>query len=98
LIDISLLPWAALGRAQTIATAQSKADPANAIFRSDAARSSAVLATAQAQSGDSQAATLSHQEALQNWSNLREAKSISAEDAHRSDEAKASLAALRTPR
>jgi hypothetical protein len=88
----------ALGKAETISAGQAKADPANAIFRSDLARSAAALAAALAQSGDAQAATWSYQEALQNWSMLREAKSISAEDAHRADDARAALAALQPSR
>jgi len=89
---------AALRKAQTIASAQSQADPLNAVFRSDAARSNAALAEALAQGGDTVSARASYKEALDNWSILRQKSSISAEDAHRSEEAALALSALPPPR
>ncbi len=84
----------ALGKAKAISAAQSKADPLNAVFRSDLARSAAALATAEEAAGDREAARTTYEEALQSWSVLRQAKSISAEDAYRADDAARALAAL----
>ena len=84
----------ALSKGEEIASSQSDADPANAIFRSDAARSQAALAAALAEAQDTEGARRLFQEALENWSLLRQARSITAEDAHRADEAASALTAL----
>lgn len=81
-------------KAENIASERSKAEPSNAIFRSDWARSQAALAGGLAKIADNQAARRTYQEALNNWSILRQAKSLSAEDAHRADEAVHALVAL----
>jgi len=88
---------AALGdyrRAEKIASERSQAEPANAVFRSDWARSQAALAGGLASVADNQAARQSFDDALNNWSILRQANSLSAEDAHRADVAAHALAAL----
>jgi len=81
-------------KAEKIAAERSQAEPANAIFRSDWARSQSGLAGGLAKTGDSQAARSEYAEALKNWAMLLQAKSISAEDAHRADGAAQALAAL----
>jgi tetratricopeptide (TPR) repeat protein len=85
----------ALRKAQEISTQQSLGDPVSAVFRSDSARSEAALAAALALAGNTQAARDTYERALNDWSMLRETKSISAEDAHRSEDAALALAALR---
>jgi tetratricopeptide (TPR) repeat protein len=82
--------------AETIASARSQADPRNAIFRSDWARSQAALAAELAETGDFSSARTMYEAALASWSILRSTKAISAEDAHRSDAAAQALAALRS--
>jgi tetratricopeptide (TPR) repeat protein len=84
----------ALQKAVTIASARSQADPMNAVMRSDSARAQASLAAALSQSGDKQSALTMYGEALASWATLRQAKSISAEDSYRSDEAALALAGL----
>jgi hypothetical protein len=79
-----------------ISSAQSEADPSNTIFRSDSARAQAALASALAQAGDTEAARSAYSAALTNWSILRQANSISAEDSHRSEDAALALAALQS--
>jgi tetratricopeptide (TPR) repeat protein len=88
----------ALRRAEKIASSLSQADPMNAVMHSDAARAQAALAAALAQSGDEQSARTMYAKALASWSILRQTKSISAEDAHRSDEAAMTLAHLSSSR
>jgi len=81
-------------KAEKIASERSQAEPSNAIFRSDWARSQAALADGFAKTADYKAACGTYQEALNNWSILRQAKSLSAEDAHRADQAEHASAAL----
>ena len=82
-------------KARDLSTAQSLADPLNALFRSDSARSQTALAAALAQAGDTRAASDAYKEALNSWAMLRQARSMSAEDAHRADEAAEGMAALK---
>jgi len=84
-----------LQKAMTVASARSLADPANAIVRSDLARAQAAMAAALAQSGDAQSAQQAYTTALNTWSMLRQAKSISGEDSYRSDQAALALSTLR---
>ena len=84
----------ALREAVNIASAQSEADPHNAVLRSDAARAKAAMAAALEQAGDLQGAKSMCQDALETWSVLRQTKSISAEDSHRSEEAALALSRL----
>lgn len=81
-------------KAEEIASQRSQADPQNAIFRSDWARSQAALAGGLAALGDSRAARDLYQQALNNWSILRQAKSLTGQDAHRSDDSALALAKL----
>ncbi|MEO6922512.1 MAG: hypothetical protein ABI142_01680, partial [Bryocella sp.] len=83
-----------LQKAVDIASSQSDSDPHNAIFRSDSARARAALAGAMADSGDEQNARAMYEGALKAWSVLRESKSISSEDAYRSDATAQALARL----
>ena len=86
---------AALTRAQEISSQLSLGDPVSTVFRSDSARSQAGLAEALVQAGNTEEARNRYKEALSNWSLLAQAKSISAEDAHRSEDAAMALASLR---
>jgi tetratricopeptide (TPR) repeat protein len=85
-----------LRKAVEIASSQSAADPSNAAYRSDFARAQAALAAALAQTGDAQAALATYQQALTTWAVLRQANSISAEDAFRSDAAARLVANLKS--
>jgi tetratricopeptide (TPR) repeat protein len=85
-------------KAEKMASALSQADPVNVIFRSDWARSQVALAGGLTQVADYQAARGMYEGALTCWSILRQAKSLSAEDAHRADNAAQALAALRSQR
>jgi tetratricopeptide (TPR) repeat protein len=82
---------ATLRKAETIAAALCQKDPTNAIFRSDLARTQAALGVALFQVDDRDSAKAMYAQALQNWSVLRAAKSISAEDSYRSDMTHADL-------
>lgn len=82
-------------KAESIASTLSQADSANAVFRSDWARAQASLAGALATKGDNLAARGMYEGALNRWSILHQARALSAEDAHRADEAAKALAALR---
>jgi tetratricopeptide (TPR) repeat protein len=84
----------ALQKAETIAAAQSKTDPINAILRSDSARAQAALAAALVQTGDERSARTMYETALTNWSTLRQANAISADDAYRSNDAALAFAKL----
>jgi tetratricopeptide (TPR) repeat protein len=88
----------AFRKAVEIASARSEADPPNAVFRSDSARAQAALAGALAATGDNQGARLMYEGALKTWSVMRQAKSISAEDSHRSEAAGQALANLQSNR
>ena len=72
----------------------SHSDPLNSIFRSDLARSEAALAGSLVQSGETKAAAKMYRDSLANWSLLRNANSLTAEDARRSDETALRMAAL----
>jgi non-specific serine/threonine protein kinase/serine/threonine-protein kinase len=80
--------------AEKIASMRSQLEPLNAIFRSDWARSEAALAAGLAKVADNPGANAMYEAALQNWSLLRNANSLSAEDAHRAEEATRAFAAL----
>ena len=82
-------------KAESIASTLSQTDQANAIFRSDWARAQSALASALALVGDNQEARILYEGALNRWSILRQARSLSIEDAHRADDAGKALAALR---
>ncbi len=82
-------------KAESIASALSQADSANAIFRSDWARAQASLAETLAVKGDKLAARGMYEGALNRWSILRQSRSLSTEDARRADDASQALAALR---
>jgi tetratricopeptide (TPR) repeat protein len=85
-------------KAESIASALSQADPANAIFRSDWARAQASLGEALATAGDNQTARTMYEGALNHWAILRQSHSLSAEDAHRADAFTKALAALHLKR
>ena len=80
--------------AEKIASMRSQIEPLNAIFRSDWARSEAALAAGLAKVADDPSASAMYEAALKNWSLLRNANSLSAEDAHRAEEATRAFAAL----
>ena len=84
----------ALREAIRISSAQTQADPHSAVLRSDDARARAAMAAAMAQSGDFDNARSMYQDALGEWSVLRETKSITAEDSHRSEEADLALSRI----
>ena len=84
-------------KAESIASGLANGDPKSAVFRSDAARSQAGLAAALEQAGDAAAATQMYRQALQNWSVLRRANSITAEDSRRCELATLALAAFSKP-
>jgi tetratricopeptide (TPR) repeat protein len=87
---------AVLQKALLIASARTQADAASLIFRADCARAQAALAGALADSGDTQGAVAMYEASLKTWDVLRQAKSISVEDAYRSDAAAQALAGLRS--
>jgi tetratricopeptide (TPR) repeat protein len=94
-------PKAALSayrKAEKIASARSQAEPLNAAFRSDWAHSEAALAGGLAKAGDDQASRGMYEGALTIWSALRQAKSLTGEDAHRAADAMQALAALSSQR
>jgi len=80
--------------AEKIASTRSQLEPLNAIFRSDWARAEAGLAAGLAKVADDPSARAMYEAALKNWSLLRNANSLSAEDAHRAEEATRAFAAL----
>jgi tetratricopeptide (TPR) repeat protein len=80
--------------AEIIASTRSQLEPLNAIFRSDWARSEAALAAGLAKVADDPNASAMYEAALKNWSLLRNANSLSAEDAHRAEEATRAFAAF----
>ena len=67
-------------KSETIAATLSQADRANAIFRSDWARSEAALALALESTSDAQGAREMYEDALKNWGILRQTNSISHAD------------------
>ena len=85
-------------KAENIAAGLSQADPLNAIFRSDWASSQAALAGALTRIADYQSARGKYEGALKSWSLLRQSKSLSAEDAHRADDASRAFTALTSNR
>ncbi len=96
LVRLNRFPLAleAYRTAEQTAGEVSKADPVNAIFRSDLARAQAAMAFALARTGDPKAAAGMYRASLANWSVLRKANSLTAEDAHRFVEAEQQLAGL----
>ena len=80
--------------AEIIASTRSQLEPLNAIFRTDWARSEAALAAGLAKVADDPNASAMYEAALKNWSLLRNANSLSAEDAHRAEEATRAFAAF----
>ena len=91
--DMAILDYR---KAEKVASQQSQADPLNAVFRSDWARAQAALANDLFKLGDDREARSMYERALQNWSALRQANSLTGEDAHRFDEANQALAKLRS--
>ena len=87
-----------LKQAEQIAAARSQADPANAIFRSDWARAQAALGSGLARNGDLEGARNMDEAALKSWSILRENNSLTAEDAHRANNAMQAFASILTQR
>jgi tetratricopeptide (TPR) repeat protein len=85
-------------KGESIASALAQADAANATFRSDWAGSQAALADALALAGDNQEAHSMYEGALNRWAVLRQSRSLSAEDAHRAEDAAQALVALRLKR
>jgi tetratricopeptide (TPR) repeat protein len=85
-------------QAEQIAAARSQADPPNAVFRSDWARAQAALGSGLARSADLQGARNMYEGALKSWSILRQNNSITAEDAHRANNATQALASLLSQR
>jgi hypothetical protein len=80
--------------AEKIASLRSQAEPLNAIFRSDWARSEAALADGLVELADYPNARAMYDAALNNWSLLRQTNSLSAEDAHRAENATRAVAAI----
>ncbi len=81
-------------RAEQIAANLSHSDPPNAVLRSDLARSESSLAAALAQLGQFQDARTAYLRAQAEWSALRTAGSLTAEDAHRAEVIAHGLASL----
>ena len=79
---------------EQLARKVSQADAVNAIYRSDLARAQAALAMGLARDRQPEPAAGMYRESLSNWSLLRKANSLTAEDAYRSREAAQQLAAL----
>ena len=80
--------------AEQTARKVSQADAVNVIYRSDLARSQVALAAGLARAGQAESAVDMYRESLANWSMLRKATSISAEDEHRSADAAQQMATL----
>ena len=80
--------------AEQTARRVSQADVMNVIYRSDLARSQVALGAALARAGQAESAVDMYRESLANWSILRKATSISAEDEHRSADAAQQMATL----
>ena len=85
---------ATLRKAESLAAERASKDPSNAILLSDLARARAALASAYAQAGNQRSAIATYQLALTSWSTLRQTRSITGEDAHRSEDAALALANL----
>jgi tetratricopeptide (TPR) repeat protein len=83
-----------LRRAVAMASDVSRADPQNAIFRSDLARSKTACATGLQRDRRTEEAKQEYARALVDWSVLRKSKAITSEDSHRAEETEAALAAL----
>jgi tetratricopeptide (TPR) repeat protein/tRNA A-37 threonylcarbamoyl transferase component Bud32 len=80
--------------AEQTARRVSQADAVNAIYRSDLARSQVALAAGLGRVGQAEAAVDMYRESLANWSILRKANSMSAEDEYRSADAAQQMAML----
>jgi tetratricopeptide (TPR) repeat protein len=80
--------------AEQTARKVSQADAVNVIYRSDLARSQVALAAGLARAGQAESAVDMYRESLANWSMLRKATAISAEDEHRSADAAQQMAML----
>jgi tetratricopeptide (TPR) repeat protein len=85
-------------QAEQITAALAQAQPLNAVFQSDWARSQGSLAGGLAKAGDFQGARNAYAGALKSWSALRQANSLTAEDAHRADDVSRALDALASRR
>lgn len=85
-------------KAVQMASSLSQASAANAVFRSDWARSQVALAVGLANVGDYPAARAAYEGALKNWGILRQANSLTAEDADRADDATRALDAIASRR
>ena len=81
-------------RAEAMASAVSHADPANAVFRSDLARTEASFAAGLAEVHQNEEAGEQYRRALADWAALRKSKAITAEDSHRAESAAQALPAL----
>jgi len=81
-------------QAEQIAQRRSVAEPVNAVYRSDLARAQAALAAGLAHAGQHPEASAMYKSAIENWSKLRNAKALSAEDAYRASVATHDLAAI----
>jgi tetratricopeptide (TPR) repeat protein len=84
-------------RAQQMADSLSQADPVNAVFRSDLARSESSLAAALARLRQVDEARDWYHRAMADWSKLRDSHTLSAEDASRADETALGLADISRP-
>ncbi len=81
-------------KAEEIAAQRSRADAVNAIFRSDLARAQTGLGSGLARVGEYREAGEMYRAALKNFSLLRDARSLSAEDSHRAEGTAQGLAGI----